>query len=92
MMSFLVLLCGLQCGPVAAWADGSTEPVRLMMAEEPLKWPIKPSQAAVIASHAHPGSVVLSVTLLPSGEYAVTLKVGGNVLRVTINATTGAAG
>ena len=41
------------------------------------------------AQSAFPGSTVLGVKLLPSGEYAVTLKVGGSVQRVMVNATSG---
>ncbi len=54
--------------------------------------PVKPSQAALIALEAHPGAVVLGVKLLPTGEYAVTLKMGGSVLKVLVNATSGAMG
>ena len=53
---------------------------------------IKPSQAAIIALESLPGSKVLSVKLLPSGEYAVTLKIGGSVQKVLVNATTGEIG
>jgi hypothetical protein len=55
-------------------------------------FPVKPSQAAIIAQQANPGSVVLSVKLLPGGQYAVTLKIGGSVQRVMVNATNGALG
>ncbi len=55
-------------------------------------FPVKPSQAALIAQQANPGSVVLSVKLLPGGQYAVTLKIGGSVQRVMVNATNGALG
>jgi hypothetical protein len=51
---------------------------------------IKPSEAALIARNAYPDAKVLGVKLLPSGEYAVTLKVGGSVQRVLVNATSGA--
>ena len=56
------------------------------------QFPVKPSQAALIAQQAHPGSMVLGVKLLPSGDYAVTLKMGGSVLKVLVNATSGATG
>ena len=55
-------------------------------------FPVKPSQAALIAQQANPGSVVLSVKLLPGGQYAVTLKIGGSVQRVMVNATNGSLG
>jgi uncharacterized membrane protein YkoI len=53
-------------------------------------YPINQAEAAMIAKSANPGSTVLSVKLLPSGAYAVTLKVGGSVLQVMVDATTGA--
>lgn len=52
-------------------------------------YPIHQAEAAMIAKSANPGSTVLSVRLLPSGIYAVTLKVGGSVLQVMVDATTG---
>ena len=52
-------------------------------------YPIPPSEAANIAKDANPGSKVLSVKLLPSGVYAVTLKNGGSVSRVMVDATSG---
>jgi uncharacterized membrane protein YkoI len=51
---------------------------------------ISPSQAASIAKQSWPGSKVLRVQLLPSGVYAVTLKQGGEVSRVKVDASTGA--
>ena len=51
---------------------------------------ISESEAADIAQSAMPGAKVLKVKLLPSGVYAVTLKEGGNVTRVNVNASTGA--
>ena len=56
------------------------------------KWPVKPSQAAIIAQEAHPGSIVLGVKLLPSGQYAVTLRIGGSVQKVLVDATSGSLG
>jgi uncharacterized membrane protein YkoI len=53
-------------------------------------YPIHQAEAAMIAKSANPGATVLSVKLLPSGVYAVTLKVGGSVLQVMVDATTGA--
>ena len=60
------------------------------LSQEPAQAKVPPSQAAIIAQQANPGSKVLKVKLLPSGEYAVTLKIGGSVQRVFVNATTGA--
>jgi uncharacterized membrane protein YkoI len=51
--------------------------------------PVSPSQAARIAKKTWPGSKVLRVQLLPSGEYAVTLKQGGEVSRVRVDGTSG---
>jgi uncharacterized membrane protein YkoI len=53
---------------------------------------ISPSQAASIAKRSWPGSKVLRVQLLPSGVYAVTLKQGGEVSRVLVDATSGELG
>lgn len=50
---------------------------------------ISPSQAASIAKGSWPGSKVLRVQLLPSGIYAVTLKQGGEVSRVLVDASSG---
>jgi uncharacterized membrane protein YkoI len=50
---------------------------------------ISPSQAASIAKRSWPGSKVLRVQLLPSGVYAVTLKQGGEVSRVLVDASSG---
>ena len=62
------------------------------LAQDAGKWPVKPSQAAIIAQDAYPGSIVLGVKLLPSGQYAVTLKIGGSVQKVLVDATSGATG
>ena len=67
-------------------------PSAVKVVQDSANWPVKPSQAALIAQEAHPGSVVLSVKLLPSGEYAVTLKTGGSVQKVLVNATSGDTG
>ena len=61
----------------------------LVTAEDQSRWPIKPSEAALIAQQSVPGAVVLNVRTLPSGQYVVTLRAGNNVLRVTVNATNG---
>lgn len=62
----------------------------LQLAQESSQYPIQPSEAANIARDSYPGSKVLNVKLLPSGVYAVTLKTGGNVSRVMVDATSGA--
>ncbi len=53
---------------------------------------VSPSQAAYIAKQTWPGAKVLRVQLLPSGVYAVTLKQGGQVSRVLVDATSGEVG
>ena len=53
---------------------------------------VSPSQAASIAKESWPGAKVLRVQLLPSGIYAVTLKQGGEVSRVLVDATSGEIG
>jgi uncharacterized membrane protein YkoI len=53
---------------------------------------VSPSEAASIAKGSWPGSKVLRVQLLPSGVYAVTLKQGGEVSRVLVDASTGEIG
>jgi Peptidase propeptide and YPEB domain len=53
------------------------------------QYAVSPSQAASIAKQTWPGAKVLRVQLLPSGVYAVTLKQGGEVSRVLVDATTG---
>jgi uncharacterized membrane protein YkoI len=50
---------------------------------------ISPSDAALIAKRTWPGAKVLRVQLLPSGLYAVTLKQGGQVSRVLVDARSG---
>ena len=62
----------------------------LVSAEDQSRWPIKPSEAALIAQRSVPGAVVLNVRPLPGGQYVVTLRAGNNVLRVTVNAMNGA--
>jgi len=73
----------------AAQGAASARPAQ-QLTQEPAQAKVPPSQAAIIAQQANPGSKVLNVKLLPSGDYAVTLKVGGSVQRVLVNATTGA--
>lgn len=53
-------------------------------------YPVSEADAADIAQSQYPGARVLKVRLLPSGVYAVTLKEGGNVSRVMVDARTGA--
>ncbi len=53
---------------------------------------VSPSQAASIAKSTWPGAKVLRVQLLPSGDYAVTLKQGGEVSRVLVDANSGETG
>ena len=60
------------------------------VAEDQPRWPVKPSDAAMIAQRSVPGAVVLNVKPLPGGQYVVTLRAGNNVLRVTVNAISGA--
>jgi uncharacterized membrane protein YkoI len=62
----------------------------MQLAQDSSQYPIQPSEAANIARDSNPGSKVLNVKLLPSGVYAVTLKVGGSVSRVMVDATSGA--
>ncbi len=50
---------------------------------------LTPSDAAGIAQDAVPGSRVLKVKLLPNGDYAVTLKVKGSVMRVVVSGVDG---
>jgi hypothetical protein len=50
---------------------------------------VSPSQAASIAKRSWPGSKVLRVRLLPSGVYAVTLKQGGEVAIINVDASSG---
>lgn len=54
------------------------------------EFPITEADAADIAQSQYPGARVLMVRLLPSGVYAVTLKEGGKVYRVRVNAKNGA--
>ena len=61
----------------------------LQIAANASEYPIHQAEAAMIAKSANPGATVLSVKLLPSGVYAVTLKVGGSVRQVMVDATTG---
>lgn len=62
------------------------------VADDQGQFAIRPSEAALIAKNAYPDAKVLGIQLLPSGEYAVTLKVGGSVQRILVNATSGVLG
>lgn len=62
----------------------------IQAADNSADYPIQPSEAASIARDAYPDSKVLNVKLLPNGVYAVTLKMGGSVSRVMVDATSGA--
>jgi uncharacterized membrane protein YkoI len=85
--AFLVSISALS--PVDAGARALSEGLSVKIAAGSNAYPIHQAEAAMIAKSANPGSTVLSVRLLPSGVYAVTLKVGGNVLEVMVDATTG---
>jgi uncharacterized membrane protein YkoI len=78
--------------PLAALSVDATQinADALLLAEGDNTYPIKPSEAALIAQKTVPDSKVLNVKLLPSGQYAVTLKSGGTVQKVMVDATTGA--
>lgn len=60
------------------------------LAEDQSRWPVKPSEAAMIAQRSAPGATVLNVRALPNGQYVVTLRQGNKVLRVNVNALNGA--
>ncbi len=62
----------------------------IQVADISADYPIQPSEAASIARDAYPDAKVLNVKLLPNGVYAVTLKMGGSVSRVMVDATSGA--
>ena len=51
---------------------------------------IKPSQALIIAQRLVPNSKGIGVKLLPSGNYAVTLRRNNSLQRVIIDGDTGA--
>lgn len=86
---FAVLMSGIVgCGATPALAQKIDLPV-MQIVDNSDQFPVAPSEAAGIAMDSVPGSRVLSVKLLPSGVYAVTLKVGGSVTRVMVDATSG---
>jgi hypothetical protein len=94
MFKFSVIAClislsfgGVQ--PLQAAAPATLIDLQQMVQED-TAYPIRPSEAALIAKDANPDAKVLGVKLLPSGVYAVTLKIGGSVSRVLVDATSGA--
>jgi uncharacterized membrane protein YkoI len=90
MFVFSVLLSGvLACGVSPSKAQTVSSKF-MQIVEDVGQFAVAPSEAAVIARDSVPGSKVLNVKLLPSGVYAVTLKVGGSVTRVMVDATSGA--
>jgi uncharacterized membrane protein YkoI len=90
MLVLSVMLSGiLACGVSPVNAQNTRIPF-VQVVEDVGQFPVAPSEAAVIARDSVPGSKVLNVKLLPSGVYAVTLKVGGSVTRVMVDATSGA--
>ena len=90
MFVFCVLLSSILTGGVSSVNAQAVSTTFIQLVEDVGEFPIAPSQAAVIARDSVPGSKVLNVKLLPSGVYAVTLKVGGSVTRVMVDATSGA--
>ena len=89
MLVLSILMGVLACG--AAPTSAQSLPLSIMqLVEDDGQFPVAPSDAAQIAKDSVPGSKVLNVKLLPSGVYAVTLKVGGSVTRVMVDATSGA--
>lgn len=55
----------------------------------PLLTRIRPSQAAALAKRSVPGASVVGVKLLPSGDYAVTLRTDTDVSRVIVSGQDG---
>ena len=90
MFVFCVLLSSILTGGVSSVKAQAVSTTFIQLVEDVGEFPIAPSQAAVIARDSVPGSKVLNVKLLPSGVYAVTLKMGGSVTRVMVDATSGA--
>lgn len=75
--------------PFSARAVDGADASLFEVAQSDSQYPVSASEAANIAKDSMPGAKVLKVQLLPSGVYAVTLKEGGNVSRVMVDATTG---
>ena len=98
MILIIAMILGIGAGQASAsdhlaqgFANiGQTVSENAILADGDNNYPVKPSDAALIAQRTVPDSKVLNVKLLPSGEYVVTLKAGGSVQKVTVNATSGA--
>jgi hypothetical protein len=93
----LALLMGLSLPAAAAkftdltiLAAASTDADMTIQVAEGDEYAISEGQAADIALATQPEAKVIKVKLLPSGVYAVTLKEGGNVTRVMVDANSGA--
>ncbi len=89
-LTVLISAFSAQPGNAATHFGSSLADQGVQIAASAQAYPIHQAEAAMIAKSANPGSTVLSVKLLPSGTYAVTLKVGGSVREVMVDATTGA--
>jgi uncharacterized membrane protein YkoI len=92
VVKVIVLALGLMMGCASAQSKNLHffgAQAEIQLAQDSGDYPIAPSEAANIAKDANPGSKVLNVKLLPSGVYAVTLKNGGSVSRVMVDATSG---
>jgi uncharacterized membrane protein YkoI len=92
----LVVMMVLSHPVQAAGADNSKAAITTVDAEDGSfdvaegEAAISEGQAADIAQSTQPNAKVIKVKLLPSGVYAVTLKEGGNVTRVMVDANSGA--
>ena len=86
----LFVTCWIYSGSVSASTLTVENEPKTALAQASESYPIAPSQAAMIARDSIPGSKVLSVKLLPSGVYAVTLKTGSNVTKILVDAKSGA--
>ena len=84
---WILMVCG---GALPVVTPASAQTPLMQLAQDSSQYPIQPSEAANIARDSNPGSKVLNVKLLPNGVYAVTLKQGGSVSRVMVDATSGA--
>ena len=86
---FLISVSAVQPANANSRHSFASHDMSVQIAATSSDYPIHQAEAAMIAKSANPGSTVLSVKLLPSGVYAVTLKVGGSVRQVMVDATTG---
>jgi uncharacterized membrane protein YkoI len=83
--------CAQPVSQIPAFVEAlESKAANLKLMQSQGEFPVSAADAADIARGTMPGSKVLKVQLLPSGVYAVTLKDGGNVSRVMVDATTGA--